>query len=186
MFQPRKSVTVKEHAKARRFPIVKKDGTMSSSPVIILNPPATRDSYEYYYYEYDDDDDQEFGQSEKIERLTTSTEAATSEVIAAASEVTDQDASGIFFSSIFGKSDKCPYCDKGGYQKEPCCPHVVDGPWLFLLLGSIGLLSVFLGRQVAVACSHNPTLLNYFLRIFNGFCFLPPAFFGKLLCCVFQ
>ena len=186
MFQPRKSVTVKEHAKARRFLIVKKDGTMSSSPVIILNPPATRDSYEYYYYEYDDDDDQEFGQSEKIERLTTSTEAATSEVIAAASEVTDQDASGIFFSSIFGKSDKCPYCDKGGYQKEPCCPHVVDGPWLFLLLGSIGLLSVFLGRQVAVACSHNPTLLNYFLRIFNGFLLFASCFFGKLLCCVFQ
>ena len=123
---------------------------MSSSPVIILNPPATRDSYEYYYYEYDDDDDQEFGQSEKIERLTTSTEAATSEVIAAASEVTDQDASGIFFSSIFGKSDKCPYCDKGGYQKEPCCPHVVDGPWLFLLLGSVALLAIFLQRQVAL------------------------------------
>ena len=129
---------------------------MSSSPVIILNPPATRDSYEYYYYEYDDeeDDDQDFGQSKEVERKGLLSDSTTTEAPAAvASEAEgadDQDASGLFFGGLF-KSDKCPYCDKGGYQKEPCCPHVVDGPWLFLLLGSIGLLAIFLNRQVAFA-----------------------------------
>ena len=80
---------------------------MSSSPVIILNPPATRDSYEYYYYEYDDED-QEFGQSEKIERKDLTTEASVaSEVTASASEVEDQDASSLFFGSIFGCAIQC-------------------------------------------------------------------------------
>ena len=126
---------------------------MSSSPVIILNPPAARDSYEYYYYEYDDDgNDQEFGQSKKIESkkglLATSTSTEAPDAVTAASETAeDQDASGLFFGGLF-KHDDCPYCDKGGYQKEPCCPHVVDGPWLFLLLGSVALLAIFLQRQV--------------------------------------
>ena len=80
---------------------------MSSSPVIILTPPATRDSYEYYYYEYDDED-QEFGQSEKIERKDLTTEASVaSEVTASASEVEDQDASGLFFGGIFGCAIQC-------------------------------------------------------------------------------
>ena len=126
---------------------------MSSSPVIILNPPATRDSYEYYYYEYDDGGgDQEFGQSIKIESkkglLTASTSTEAPDAVTAASETAeDQDASGLFFGGLFAHDD-CPYCDKGGYQKEPCCPHVVDGPWLFLLLGSVALLAIFLQRQV--------------------------------------
>ena len=129
---------------------------MSSSPVIILNPPAARDSYEYYYYEYDDDGggDQEFGQSKKIERKglqATSTSTEAPDAVTAASETAeDQDASGLFFGGLF-KHDDCPYCDKGGYQKEPCCPHVVDGPWLFLLLGSVALLAIFLQRQVLLS-----------------------------------
>ena len=127
----------------------------SSSPVIILNPPAARDSYEYYYYEYDDDDgDQEFGQSKKIQRkglLTASTSTEAPDAVTAASEsVEDQEASGLFFGGLF-KHDDCPYCDKGGYQKAPCCPHVVDGPWLFLLLGSVALLAIFLQRQVTLS-----------------------------------
>ena len=176
LFQARKSVTVKERARARalRFPIIKRGAAMSSSPVIILTPPATRDSYEYYYYEYDDDGgDQEFGQSKKIERTgqSTSTEApaAASEVVAAeaAEAADDQAASGLFFGGLFG-SDKCPYCDKGGYQKEPCCPHVVDGPWLFLLLGSVALLAIFLQRQVALPLTIRLCLLTL---TFFAFCF---------------
>ena len=66
---------------------------------------------------------------------------------AASETAEDQDASGLFFGGLFAHDD-CPYCDKGGYQKEPCCPHVVDGPWLFLLLGSVALLAIFLQRQV--------------------------------------
>ena len=147
---------------------------MSSSPVIILNPPATRDSYEYYYYEYDDDGgDQEFGQSEKIERTGQSTlteaPAAASEVVAAEA-ADDQAASGLFFGGLFG-SDKCPYCDKGGYQKEPCCPHVVDGPWLFLLLGSVALLAIFLQRQVARPLALPLTIRLCLLLTFFAFCF---------------